>query len=192
MAGKQTSLITGSNAKVVFDGVTLAYATDVQYDVSVQTIPVEVMGKYEVLANEPVAYLVAGSFSVVRYTAAASGTNGVSGASAKGNGIGAWKGTANDKDLAADKSGRGNSVQLDPGQLLLSKTVDIALFRKAVNDPTATAGQEMFMTIKDCRLTRMGGSVNKRGVLMESYQFVAEMAYNDSFVASASGEEDLV
>lgn len=191
MAGKQTSLITGSNAKVVFDGVTLAYATDVQYDVSVQTIPVEVMGKYEVLANEPVAYLVAGSFSVVRYTAAAK-TGNISGAAAGGNGIGNWKGTANSNAPSANASGGGNSVQLDPGQLLLSKTIDLALFRKKVNDPTAPGEQEMFMTIKDCRLTRMGGSVNKRGVLMESYQFVAEMAYNDSFVASASGEEDLV
>jgi hypothetical protein len=84
MAGKQTSLITGSNAKVVFDGITLAYATDVQYDVSIQTIPVEVMGKFEVLANEPVAYLVAGSFSVVRYTAAAKSGN-ISGAAQGGN-----------------------------------------------------------------------------------------------------------
>jgi len=150
------------------------------------------MGIYEVLANDPVADGGVGRFSVERCTKANSGGEGDYGANAKGNGIGAWKGTANSNDLAEDKSGRGNSVQIDPGQLLLSKTVDIVLFRKAVNDPTATTGQEMFMTIKDCRLTRMGGSVNKRGVLMESYQFVAEMAYNDSFVASASGEEDPV
>jgi hypothetical protein len=190
MSGKQTSLITGSNAKIVFDGKTLAYATDVQYDVSVQTIPVEVMGKYEVLANEPVAYLVAGSFAVVRYTAAAK-PGLISGAAAGGNGLGNIQGTANSTAPNAALSGGGNSVQMDPGQLLLAKTVDIALFRKKVNNPTAAGEQEMFMTIKDARLTRMGGSVNKRGVLMEQYQFVAEIAYNDSFVASASGENDL-
>lgn len=190
MASKSTSLITGSNAKIQFDGVTLAYATDIQYDISVQTIPVEVMGKYEVLANEPVAYIVGGSFSVVRYTAAAKAGN-IAGAAAGGNGLGNIKGSANSTAPNAAASGGGNSVQMDPGQLLLSKTVDIALFRKAVNNPTSPTDQEMFMTIKDARLTRMSGSVNKRGILMESFQFVAEIAYNDSFTASPSGENDL-
>lgn len=193
MAGKKTSLITGSNAKITFDGVTLAYATDVQYDVSVQTIPVETMGRYEVLANEPVAYIVGGSFSIVRYTAAAS-AGGISGtaANSKGNGIGNWIGTSNSGAFNAAASGGGNSVQVDPSQLLLAKTVDIVLFRKAVNNPgTLATDQEMFMTIKDARLTRMGGSVNKRGILSEQFQFVAEIAYNDSFTAAPSGETDL-
>lgn len=190
MAGKVTSLITGSNAKITFDGVTLAYATDVSYDVTVQTIPVETMGRYEVLANEPIAYLVTGSFSIVRYTASAA-VSGVAN-NKKGNGIGNWKGTQNKKGFDAKKSGGGNSVQVDPGQLLTSKTVDIVLYRKKVNNPgTTAADQEMFMTIKDARLTRMAGSVNKRGVLMETFQFVAEIADNDTFTASASGEQDL-
>ena len=190
MAGKQTSLLTGSNCKVTFDGITLAFATDIQYDVSVQTIPVEVMGKFEVVANEPVAYVVAGSFSVVRYTAAAKLGN-ITGAAANGNGLGAVLGGANGAAFNSQASGGGNSVQIDPGQLLLSKTVDISIFRKKINNPTQSAEQEVYMTIKDARITRMSGSVNKRSVAMESFQFVAEIAYGDSFTASGSGETDL-
>jgi hypothetical protein len=190
MSGKQTSLITGSNCKVVMDGKTLAYATDVQYSVDVQTIPVETMGRFEVLANEPISYSVAGSFSVVRYTKAAKAGN-ISGAAANGNGLGAVIGTANNKAFNAAQSGGGNSVHMDPGQLLQSKTVDIVLFRKAVNAPTAAGDQEMIVTIKDARITRKSGSINKRGVMMESFTFVAEMAYDDSFTAAISGEDDL-
>jgi hypothetical protein len=179
VAGKKTSLITGSNAKIKINGVTLAYATDVQYDVTVQTIPIETMGRYEVLANEPIATTVNGSFSVVRYTAAAK-TGSISGAAASGNGVGKW-GTENGA----------MSTHFNPGDLLTSQTVDIVLFRKETNDPSDTAGTEMFKTIKEARLVRMSGSVNKRGILMESYAFVAETLYDESFTASASGEEDL-
>jgi len=179
MAKKKTSLITGSNAKIKINGVTLAYATDVQYDVSVQTIPIETMGRYEVLSNEPIATLVSGSFSIVRYTKAAS-AGGVSGAAANGNGVGNWDGA----------SGK-MSEHFNPGDLLASQTVDIELFRKNVNDPADNTGVEIFKKIIDARLTRMSGSVNKRGILMESFTFVAEMIEDDSFAASRSGEADL-
>lgn len=180
MASKKTSLITGSNAKVKINGITLAYATDVQYDVSVQTIPIETMGRYEVLANEPIATLVSGSFSIVRYTKAAS-EGGVTGAAATGNGVGNWKSTENGA----------MSEHFNPGDLLTSKTVDIELFRKTVNDPADATGVEIFKKILDARLTRMSGSVNKRGILMESFTFVAEMIQDDSFDAKYSGEADL-
>lgn len=177
VAGKKTSLITGSNAKIKIDNITLAYATDVQYDVTVQTIPIETMGRYEVLANEPIATTVNGSFSVVRYTKAAK-TGSISGAAATGNGVGNF----------------GNAGKhFSPGDLLTSQTVDIVLFRKETNDPSATDGAEMFKTIKDARLIRMSGSVNKRGILMESYAFVAENIWDESTLtnSSVSGEEDL-
>jgi hypothetical protein len=181
MAGKTTSLITGSNAKIKINGVTLAYAVDVQYDISVATIPVEVMGKYEVLANEPIATSVAGSFTVVRYTKAAFDGQ-ISGAAKDGNGVGNWKGT---------DEPNGIKTHFNPGDILTSKTVDIELFRKSQNDPTSAVGAELFKKIRDARITRMGGSVNKRGILMETFQFVAELLEDDSFAATPSGEQDL-
>lgn len=183
MAGKSTSLITGSNAKIKINGVTLAYAVDVQYDLSVATIPVETMGRYEVLANEPIATTVSGSFTVVRYTKAAK-TGGISGAAAGGNGVGQWKGTGSDE-------ASGIKTHFNPADILTSKTVDIELFRKMKNDPEAPTDAELFKKIYNARVTRMAGSVNKRGILMETFQFVAEMLDDDSFSAAPSGEADL-
>ena len=95
MAGVKPGLITGSNAKIQFGGKTLAYATDIQYSVDTAVIPVEVMGHFEVIANEPIAITVNGSFTVVRYAKGAAiasqtdpNSSTLPGASAGGNGIG--------------------------------------------------------------------------------------------------------
>lgn len=180
MAGKTTALITGSNAKIKVDGVTMAYATDITYDVTVQTIPVERMGQYEVLANEPIAMTVAGSFSVIRYTKAAKGI--INGANDTGNGVGNWKGTT-------EKNGM--KTHLNPGDILTAKTVDIEIYQKFINDPEEGADATIVKKIINARLTRMSGSVNKRGVLTEGFAFVAELIEDDSYTASPSGEKDL-
>jgi hypothetical protein len=188
MAGQKTSLITGSNAKIKVNGKTLAYATDFQYSVEIQTVPVETMGRYEVLSNEAIALIVSGSFSVVRYTqaAATAGTTGQA-ASGLGNGVGRW----------------GMNSHFNPGLILASLTVDIELYQKFVNDPepgVSTAGvaspigpdqQVRVKFITDARLTSMGGSINKRGILMESFRFVAIGLSDDSFDSAPSGEVDL-
>lgn len=195
MAEKVTSLITGSNAKIKLNGVTLAYAVDVQYDISIATIPVETMGRYEVLANEPIATSVAGSFTVVRYTnAATDATQGrISGAAKNGNGIGNWGNRAGGEGTpSTNRPNKGLSTHVNPGDILTSKTVDIELFRKTKNDPNNDGGTEFFLKIHDARITRMAGSVNKRGILMETFQFVAEMIDNDSFERKVSGEDDLL
>lgn len=191
MTGKTTSLITGSNAKIKINGITLAYATDIQYSMSVQTIPVETMGRYEVLANEPIATIVAGSFAVVRYTSSAKG-GGISGAAANGNGVGEWGDRAGGEGALVQNVNGGMSTHMNPGDLLTATTVDIELYRKSINDPSVKdGGTELFKRIKYCRLTQMAGSVNKRGILMEQFSFVAELIDDDSFTARPSGEVDL-
>jgi hypothetical protein len=40
-------------------------------------------------------------------------------------------------------------------------------------------------------MTSMGGTINKRGILMESFNFVAETISDDSFTSGNSGETDL-
>jgi len=87
MAAKMPSFITGANAKIKVGGKTFAYASDVSYQVSVDTIPIETMGRYEAVSNEPVNYSVAGELSVVRYTAIAN-QNGMPGTNSTGNGLG--------------------------------------------------------------------------------------------------------
>ena len=183
MADVKPGLITGSNAKIQFGGKTLAYATDIQYSVETAVIPVEVMGHFEVIANEPIAVTVNGSFTVVRYAKGAAVGTGNSatlpGAAASGNGIGQLGGD-NQRDA------------FNPAKILLTKTVDIAVFQKKPNDAgtDVTASSEVFKII-DCRLTRMSGSVNKRGVLTEAYAFVGRLLQDDDHTVGVSTDTDL-
>ena len=95
MAGKRPSFITGANAKIKIGNITMAYAQGISYNVTVTAIPVKSMGRYEAVSHEPVDYMVEGSFSVVRYTSAATPGEGsqitpMPGVSPLGNGPGAW------------------------------------------------------------------------------------------------------
>lgn len=165
------SFVTGANAKIKLGGQTLAYAQDVSYNVTISTIPIETMGRYEVISNEPVAYFVDGTLSVIRYTKVASG---MSGAAASGNSIGKWS-----------KGGE----QVNPGKILASETFDLEVFQKYAD----TGGTETEGVIKliDCRLTRMGGGINKRGVLVEQFAFNAIYKDDDGLTTSGSGDDDL-
>jgi hypothetical protein len=190
MADKQTSLITGSNAKIKINGVTLAYAVDFQYNTDVSTIPVEVMGCYEVKANEPISVMINGSFTVVRYTKAAK-AGSISNAAANGNGIGNWGTKTGGETAATANMNNGISSHFNPKDILTSKTVDIEAYQKFKNSPSAAADSTLIKKINNARVIRMSGSVNKRGILMETFQFVAETMDDDSFTSAPSGEEDL-
>lgn len=183
MAGKVPSFITGANAKIKAGGITFAYAQDVSYRVSVDAIPIETMGRYEAVSNEPVNYSVAGELSIVRYTSVAK-QNNMAGTSSGGNGMGNTKFTTG--GTAAD--------HMDPGNLLFSKTFDVAIFQKiqtAENTP-ATALAPAVITITDCRFVSLGAGLTKRGILVNRMSFMGILASDDSFTASNSGDEDLV
>lgn len=164
--GMRPSLITGANAKITFNGKTLAYATEVNYAIETATIPVEVMGRYEVVTNEPIATTVSGSFSVVRYTKAGIKENGLPDTNADGNSV--------------NKIGQDTKMgdAFNPKNMLTTETVDIVLYQ--VTGRGATVDTTQFLKIKDCRLTRMQGGVNKRGIVMEQYQFVGVLADQQS------------
>ena len=186
MAGKKPSFITGATAKIKVGGKTFAYASDVSYNVVIDTIPVETMGRYEAVTNEPVNYSVSGELSVVRYTAVAK-TNNIPGTNAAGNGLGAVN----------FQTGGNGSEHINPGNLLLSQTWDLSVYQKVQAAATAagasaqtTDGAE-FITIKDCRFNRKGAGLNKRGILVDRLSFVGIIADDESFDASFSGDTDL-
>ena len=186
MAAKKPSFITGANAKIKVGGKTFAYASDVSYQVVIDVIPIETMGRYEAVSNEPVNYSVAGELSVVRYTGIAK-TNNMPGTNAGGNGLG-----------KVDYTTGGNaSHEMNPGNLLLSQTWDLAVFQKEQAATTAAGGTATvtdsveFITIKDCRFTRKGAALNKRGILVDRLAFVGIVADDESFDVSHSGDEDL-
>lgn len=200
MSGQLPSFITGANAKIKVGSLTMAYAQDVSYSIEVSTIPVETIGRYEVVTNEPIAYYVSGTLSVIRYTksaASVTGTTGtvLAGVNKTGNSINNWN------DASAGNIGK----HFDPGQLINSKTFDLEIIAKisgdtggganataaAANPAGSTAG-ESIIKIRDCRLTRKQGSVTKRGLIVDQFSFSAVLADNDDENAvGTSGDPDL-
>jgi hypothetical protein len=170
---KKPIFITGANAKLKIGGTkTLAYAQDVSYNVSVDVVPVETMGRYEAVTVEPVNYSVSGEFSIVRYTKQAVDANaGIDNPSAKGNGVGAMA----------------LSSHVDPKTLIESETFDLEIYQKGAgaND------NKPVVKVKDCRITRIGGGLNKRGILIERVSYVGILHEDDSFSVGNSGDSDL-
>jgi hypothetical protein len=197
MANQVPTFITGANAKITVDGITFAYASDVSYQVSVDTIPIETMGRYEAVTNEPVNYTVTGDLSVVRYTSLANNTAETH--SSKGNGLGNVTGT----------SGENQSFQFDPGNMLTSSSWDLVVYQKyatgaGLTGTSAIAGgttdaaaiatgvsQLGVIRISDCRFNRKAAGINKRGILVDRLSFVGILASDESFAASPSGDTDL-
>ena len=182
---KKPIFITGANAKLKVDGKTFAYAQDVSYSVAVDTIPIETMGRYEAVTNEPVNYSVAGEFAIVRYTSAAvTASAGIDSAATGGNGLGNVKGTNN--------STLGLSSHINPGKILDSQTWDLEVFQKG-----AGAGSNApVIKVLDCRITRKSGGLNKRGILVERISFVGLLHADESMTGAGleiakSGDSDL-
>lgn len=181
MAGKIPSFITGANAKIRAGGKTFAYASDVSYSVSVDTIPVETMGRYEAVSNEPINYSVGGGLSVVRYTKTAK-TNGMPGTASAPNGNGLGNVTTDTGDKMSN--------QIDPGSILMSQTWDLAVFQKTEVGGVVSEGEKVIF-IKDCRFTRRSANLTKRGLLVDAFTFVGIIAGDESFTPSNSGDDDL-
>lgn len=176
MAGKTPSFITGASAKLKLGNLTLAYAQDLSYNTTVTTIPIETMGRYETVSNEPVAYFVDGTLSIIRYTKEASAMNG---AAQNGNSVEQIINTSGSGGVAGDG--------FDPSRIIASETFDVEVFQK-----TAAGGTESVGKLRDCRFTRKGGSINKRGVLVENFSFNAILMDNDADVeVGNSGDQDL-
>jgi len=184
MAGQVPSFITGANARISVGGVTFAYASDVSYQVIVDTVPIETMGRYEAVSNEPVNYSVGGELSIVRYTklatTIANQVNPPAHAAGTGNGVG-------NVNLS---TGQQLSDHVNPGNILASQTWDLNVYQKTVNSGT-DANEVGFIKISDCRLNRMGAGLNKRGILVDRLSFVGILMQDDSFAVSHSGDIDL-
>ena len=158
--GIRPAFLTGANAKLKMGKSTVAYAQDVSYNIVVATVPIETMGRYEVVSNEPVAYFVDGTLSIVRYSKQASsllaGAQAGSGTLAEGN--------------SSETYGFGQHFR--PNNLLVSTTFNLEIFAKLASSMTAdTVSDYLVLKVFDCRLTRRGGGLNKRGIWVEQFEY---------------------
>ncbi len=182
MSQKRPGFITGANAKVKMGNVAVAYATNVSYTVDVATIPVDVMGRYEVLSYEPTGYTVRGSLEIVRYTSRAA-NSGIQDASV--NGDAPYNINVNTGSTAQD--------QINPAAMLDSQTWDLQIYELVTEGAQGTSNA--VYTIADCRLERRGATLNKRGILTDAYSFVGILGKDtdiaDDVQVANSGFKDL-
>lgn len=176
--------LTGANAKIKVNNRTLAYCTNLSYSVTVNHATPRVLGMYEPTSVEPTSYLVTGTFSVVRYVADADdniGGNVPNGVDGGGNGIGNWGegGLQNLVDLDGNE-GRAHE-NLNPSKLHTATGFEIYVFQKT------DSGQQSVARIREARITKADFNMSKKSPAMQTFQFTALYADEDSFIADFSG-----
>lgn len=182
--------LTGANAKIKVNGQTLAYCTNVSYSVQVNHATPRVLGMYEPTSVEPLSYIVTGTFSVVRYVADVKGKTGTSpvGVNNGGNGIGNMgpdglgNRLAEGLDLNGNADGR-TYDNLNPAKLDKATGFNIELYQKLQGGELQSVAR-----IRDARITQADFSLAKNAPAMQTFQFTALYADEDSFLADFSGQ----
>lgn len=198
MAGQKTFFLTGANAKIKVNNTTIAFCTNINYNVTVNHAAPVLLGMYESSSIEPLSYLVSGSFSIIRYTAGMlnDAKPNIKGITVKdsGNGIGAW-GPSSQKDkiksglklsakgsISSAADGRAYD-SLNPSKLESSTVFDIEIHQKYGD------GNKMHAVakIRDCRILSSSFSLSKTSAAVQTYTFRAIYLDEDSYLADFSG-----
>lgn len=186
MAGVQPFFLTGANAKIRVNGVTLAYCTNLSYSIAVNHIAPHVLGMYEATNVEPVSYKVTGTFSIIKYTADANEiVQEPANVNARGNGIGSWS----LKDGALGRFIQGLKFKsadarvydsLNPRELSKATGFTIEVFQKLLDTSLPVA------KIRECRITRADFNISKKSPATQRFQFTALYVDEDTFLADFS------
>lgn len=190
MANIAPFFITGANCKLKVNGVTLAFATNLSYAVSIPHARLRMLGSYESNSLEPLSYDVTGSFTVVRYIDGLKnkleelGLSTPNGVDNKGNGIGSWTTTANKSPLSkafgSGSDGRADR-SLNPASLQDGVAFDIEIYQKLPNDSFLGVSR-----VRNARIVQMSAQTSKRGNMIQTFQFVGQFLDEDSFIADPS------
>lgn len=200
MANVAPFFITGANCKLKVNGVTLAFATDLSYNVSIPHARARSLGSYETNSFEPLSYDVSGSFTVVRYVDDLKtrlqnlGLSAPNDVSNLGNGIGGWT-TLRDNSpggvllggLGNGLGGLGNGIDgradrsLNPASFQDGVTFDIEIYQKMPNGDSLGVAR-----MRNARITSMNSTISKRSSMTQTFQFIAQFLDEDSFLADAS------
>lgn len=214
MAGKKPFFITGSNCKIKVNGVTLAFATDLSYSVAINHQSMKVLGLYEADTQEPLSFSINGSFTLIRYIDSITNSGGhPNGVDKRGNGIGSFTHGNSITKTVGSFSNEGNVYEsLDPSKLSKSTTFDIEIYQKVpgVTEKDFTDFKFQGVTdflqgrtsgttrgsnsntlgisrLRDCKITGVTANINKRGLMIQTFSFIANYVDEDSFLSSASG-----
>lgn len=197
--------VTGANAKIIVNGVKLAYCTDLSYTVEVNHAVPRVLGMYEGVSLEPISYIVSGAFTVVRYVRGARENllkdSKISiPVNANGNGLGNFIPAQGANSIGVTSSAdRRVYDNLDPASLesgnsfSIEVVQDVGYFNKGLPDPKTgkpplwVSNPQVISRIRNARIFRADATLNKRSAFTERYGFLALYLDEDSFIANPSG-----
>lgn len=184
-SGMAPFFLTGANAKIRVNNRTLAFCTDLSYSVKMNHVAPKILGMYEPHSVEPLSYEVSGSFTIVRYMRNATETNNSKkpkGVSILGNGVG----SLGAQDVITGSIDSGNDGQahlgMNPGKFANSIMFDIEVYQKTACGDLLAASR-----IRNCRFIQSDFKMTKRGAAIQTFQFIATYADEDSFIADFSG-----
>lgn len=192
MANKVPFFLSGANAKIKINGVTLAFATNLSYQVDIPHFAPKVLGAYENDSLEALGYSIRGQFSVIRYLEGSKKRTGDSAADRvdnSGNGLGSWTIGRNTENFvvgrAAGDPGSGDNgawQNLDPSSFADGTSFDIEVYQKITNSLSPA------FRLRGVRITGVSGSLAKKEIYGQVFSFQAQYFDDDSFIADPSGQ----
>jgi hypothetical protein len=194
MANMTPFFLTGANAKIKVNHVTIAFATSVNYQVIVRHAKPRVLGKYEIEVAQPLAYDVMGSLSIIKYGRGIKdylGT-GPKDTTGLGNGVGSLSPAIDDIASAVNipnakgQFDGGAHHSFNPGKFFQSTMFDIEIQQK-IQDPNNPEVNAPIIRLRECRFEQMSFDLNKRGAAIMTLSFCARFADDDTFIAVKSG-----
>lgn len=191
MAKTRPIFLTGANAKIKVNGRTMAYCTDISYTIQVMHQTPKVLGMYEGTSVEPLGYNVSGSFRLIRYMRNAKDNISKSvKIQNSGNGVGSWGKLNKKKGLTKTNealNGARAEESLSPGDLENAAAFDIEIYQKLYGAQTDSTDNLGVARIRNCRIVQADFSLSKRSAAVQTFNFVALYADEDTFQADFSG-----
>lgn len=194
MAQKVPFFLTGANARILLNNRTVAFATDVSYNIAVKHASPHVLGRFEAEVHQPLAYDVTGTMTIIRYARGIDkflGQGAPADASPSGNGMGSFSRADGaggfKKALGLPVSGESSfdgaaDEALNPSRFFQSKMFNIEIRQKLGGNDETTV-----VMIRDCRIESFSFDLSKRGAAVQRLQFKARYADDDTFIARKSG-----
>ena len=172
--------LTGANAKIKVNNKTVAFCTDVSYSIQVMHQTPKVLGMYEGTSVEPIGYNVSGSFRVIRYVKNAVSDIGSApnGTKNSGNGIG----NLGDQKVEFASNDARTDESFIPADLENASAFDLEIHQKLPDGNFMGVAK-----IRNCRVTQTDFTLSKRSPAIQTFNFVALYADEDSFKADFSG-----
>jgi hypothetical protein len=193
MAGIKPFFVTGDKLKILLDGKTIAFATDLSCSIQILHQAPHVLGMYEGVSVEPLSYNISGTFSIIRYVKNAIGNIGAAPPGTSpldvGNSAATWGSGGFGNVLSTLGGTQGRAFEaLNPATYSQGTTFDIEVYQKFAQSSNGSTDNLIgVIKIRSARITKADFSISKKAAGMDRFEFVALYVDGDVSQAQSSG-----